>query len=162
MTKLLISVSLHSLKEIDHKVLLFLAKNSLLSLILFQHFVLICDSFEVFEFISEVLEVGRSIIVLRGKCRLLHVSVLDELLRSVEFHPGRNGVGLPQCHDLGIVILFQSFNRFKGSLLILCHVIVPSIGELLKLLTLYAFNLHELFSLLLFHSLDLSLQLVVG
>ena len=91
-TQLLISVSLYSFEEIYHKVLLFFAKDSFLFFKLFHHLVLMGNPFKLLEFISKELEIGGSVVVFRGECLLFHVSVLDQLLRSVELLPRRNGI----------------------------------------------------------------------
>ena len=84
MSELLVSISLHSLEEVDHKVLLSLAKDLLLLICLFHHFVLVSESLEQLQLVCQVLEVGCAIVVLGGKGLVFHVSVLDELLRRCE------------------------------------------------------------------------------
>ena len=124
-------------------------------------FLLLSNPLKVLQLISQVLEVRCPIVVLGREVLPLQIPVIVKLLRLGKL-PGRLLILDSQVVQLHVLLFIQSLDRVVGSLLILCHVVVPCPSELIKLEPLHGLNMDQLLLLLLFHLAQLSLQFVVS
>ena len=84
MAQLFITVSLYTLQEVRHEGSLFLDHLILDAFIFLLIFFELCKLLKLFQLVSQVFEVGSSIIILCREMFLFHGSVLGQLFGAAE------------------------------------------------------------------------------
>ena len=133
--ELLISVSLDALEEVRHEGGLFLDQMLFEALVLLMFLLILRQLLELLQLVSQILEVGRAVVILRREVLLLHGPVLCQLLRPVVL-ASRHLEALSQGEDLGFLLALEPLDRLNRRILVLLHVLVPRCRELLELLAL--------------------------